>query len=106
MDKKPVILHVDDDIENLKMFRYTFEDEFTIYESLSVKDALEILKNITVEVVVSDQRMPEINGIEFCQIISVEYPDIIKIMLTAYTDIKEIINAINAGDIYRFITKP
>lgn len=103
---KEPILYVDDELENLEGFQFTFMNQFNISTALSAKKALEILDLQKVKVVISDQKMPEMSGIELMKIIKEKHPDIIRIILTAYADIENAIEAINSGEIYRYLAKP
>ena len=106
MQKDLSILYVDDEQQNLITFKATFRKEYKIFTAQSGKDGLEILRNHPVHLVITDQRMPRMTGVEFLKIISVEYPEIIRIVLTGYSDMEAIIQLINTGQIFRYITKP
>lgn len=103
---KEPILYIDDEIENLEGFLFTFMNNYDITTTQSASEGLEILKNKKIKVVISDQRMPEMSGIELMKIIKEKYPDIIRIILTAYADTENAIEAINQGEIYRYLAKP
>ena len=100
------ILYVDDEVHNLNAFKASFRRIFNIFTAESAKDALEILKSENIHIIVSDQRMPVMTGVEFFQSILNEYPDPIRILLTGYADISAVIDAINKGQVYLYITKP
>jgi len=100
------ILYVDDELHNLNAFKASFRRVFNVFTAESAKEALEILKSETVHIIVSDQRMPVMTGVEFLQSIIPEYPDSIRILLTGYADISAVIDAINKGQVYLYITKP
>ncbi|KAH0533573.1 hypothetical protein GP486_008988, partial [Trichoglossum hirsutum] len=72
----------------------------------SGKQGLELLATHPVGVIISDQRMPEMTGVEFLRRVKRLYPDTVRIVLSGYTDLKSITDAINEGSIYRFLTKP
>lgn len=103
---KHQILYIDDEKENLENFRFIFFRDYTIHLALSAERAFEIIKKNPVKVIISDQRMPNMTGVEFFEKIRKSYPDIIRIILTAYTDEKDVLEAINKGGVYRYITKP
>jgi signal transduction histidine kinase len=103
---KEPILYVDDEIENLQGFNYLLRRDFQIYLASTVKEGLEILRNNEIKVLLSDQRMPEITGIEFLEQVITEFPDVIRIIVTAYSDTETVLQAINLGKVYHFITKP
>lgn len=100
------ILYVDDEVHNLNAFKASFRRVFNVFTAESAMEALEILKSETVHIIVSDQRMPVMTGVEFLQSIIPEYPDPIRILLTGYADISAVIDAINKGQVYLYITKP
>lgn len=100
------ILYVDDELENLTSFKYLFKKKFQITLANSASEALNILKEENVQVVISDQRMPEMTGIEFLEKVSIEHPDVIRILLTGYTDILTMEEAIGKGKIYKCMSKP
>lgn len=100
------ILYVDDDIQNLTVFEYAFIKNYTIHVVETVKEAWEILENTEIGVLISDQRMPEQHGIDFLKEVSLVYPNIVRILLTAYADINLVFEAINTGRVYAYITKP
>lgn len=104
-NKEP-ILYVDDENENLQGFNYLLRRDFQVYLASSAKEGLEILRNNKIKVVLTDQRMPEVTGIEFLEQVINEFPNAIRIIVTAYSDSDTIIQAINQGKVYHFITKP
>jgi len=105
-EKKEAILYVDDEIENLDGFKYAFMTDFDISVAQNAKDGLNILEQKNIKVIISDQKMPEISGIEFLNTVKEKYPNTIRIILTAYADITNAIDAINKGEIYRYLSKP
>ncbi len=100
------VLYVDDDKANLIVLRATCADEFDVVTSLSGKEALEILEQREVAVLLADQRMPGMTGVELFEIAQELYPDTVRILITAYSDLSDAINAINRGKIRRYIRKP
>ena len=100
------VLYVDDEENNLSSFRANFRRLYEIYTANSGTAALDILSQTEVHVVISDQRMPNMTGVELFKKIKKLYPEPIRILLTGYTDIEALADAINDGDIYRYITKP
>ena len=100
------LLYVDDEEHNLISFAATFRKSYKIHTAINGIDALEILRNNDVQLVITDQRMPEITGIQLLEKISKEFPDTIRIILTGFSDIEVIIEAINSGRVFRYITKP
>lgn len=100
------ILYLDDEINNLNAFKATFRRNYEIYTAISSQEAKQILKDIEVQIIIADQRMPGMTGVEFYNSVKEIYPDPIRILLTGYTDIEALIDSINKGEIYRFIKKP
>ncbi|MBZ4187573.1 hybrid sensor histidine kinase/response regulator [Niabella beijingensis] len=100
------VLYVDDEQQNLNSFKAAFRTRYRIFTALSVTAALDILDRDEIHVLISDQRMPEITGVEFFKITKERYPHIPRVLLTGYTDIEVLAEAVNQGDIYRYITKP
>jgi signal transduction histidine kinase len=105
-DSGASILYVDDLQTNLILFQATFEKDYNIILAESAKDALDILREQEVQVLVTDQRMPEMSGTELLQIVAAEYPDIRRFLLTAYTDFDTVVEAVNKGHIHGYVNKP
>ena len=100
------ILYIDDEKDNLTVFYSTFRRHFQVHLAESGKEGLELMKKNDMHLVIADQRMPEMTGIEFLEKIIPEYPDCMRMVLTGYSDVEAIIQAINKGRVYRYITKP
>jgi two-component system response regulator PhcR len=100
------VLYIDDEENNLQAFKASFRRQYEIYTAISAAEGLKILQNIDIHVIIADQKMPNTTGVEFFKSITETYPDPIRILLTGYTDIEALADAINHGDIYRYITKP
>jgi len=103
---KPSVLFLDDEVGNLTGFKAQFRRFFDIEVALTIAEAREKLAKKNFHVLLTDQRMPEMSGVEFCASIKDDYPDIVRILVTAYADINTVINAINDGQVYRYIAKP
>lgn len=103
---KHTILCVDDEIDNVEALERIFRKKYTVLKAVSAAEGLALIKKNKVSLIISDQRMPRKTGVEFLKE-SIEYhPDAIRILLTGYTDVESIIDAINSGEVYRYITKP
>ena len=100
------VLYVDDEINNLQSFKAAFRRDFLIYTAASAKEGMKILNEVPIQIIITDQRMPEMSGVEFLEQIIPIYPDPIRILLTGYSDIQAVIDAINKGQVYHYITKP
>ncbi len=103
---KRTLLYVDDERANLVVFRAAFAAHFNILEASSAAEALELFKTHEIPVMVVDQRMPDVTGVELCEIAKRDYPHTIRMILTGYTDSNAMMEAINKGQVYSFITKP
>jgi two-component system response regulator PhcR len=100
------VLYIDDEENNLQAFKASFRRQYEIYTAISAAEGLKILQNVSVQVIIADQKMPNTTGVEFFKSITETFPDPMRILLTGYTDIEALADAINHGDIYRYITKP
>ena len=104
---QPTLLLVDDEtsiVSSLK--RLLRGDGYRILTANSGSDGLKILAEHTVDVIVSDQRMPEMTGVEFLRNVRQLYPDTVRIVLSGFTELQTVTDAVNAGAIYKFLTKP
>ncbi|MFP4561724.1 MAG: ATP-binding protein [Spirochaetia bacterium] len=107
MNNSNTILYVDDEFFNLNSFRITFEDNFNVVTCRSAEEALETLEKIgEVPLIITDQRMPGLTGIELLKKLNDLYPDTVKILLTAYADVNNLLEAINWVGVYSYIVKP
>ncbi|MEA5602035.1 response regulator [Nostoc sp. UHCC 0252] len=105
--KKLKILVVDDEPDNLDLLYRTFRRDFNVLKADSGVNALQVLATEgEVAVIISDQRMPEMKGTEFLSKTVPQFPDTVRIILTGFTDIEDLVEAINAGQVYKYITKP
>lgn len=100
------VLFVDDETQNLVAFRYAMEDQFSVLTATSGAQALEILASHEVAVLLADQRMPGMTGVQLCEEAQQVRPDAIRIIVTAYADLHAAIDAINTGQISRYMVKP
>ncbi|MFT4738597.1 MAG: CheY-like chemotaxis protein [Cyclobacteriaceae bacterium] len=107
MSKDTKILYVDDEVGNLNYFKSAFRREFNVLTAESGDAALKILKeDRDIPVILTDQRMPKMSGVTFLMQSINLVPDAIRILVTGYSDMETVINAINHGHIYYFINKP
>lgn len=104
--KKHTILCVDDEKDNVDALERLFRKKYYVAKATSGAEALDILKETTPSLIISDQRMPSMTGVEFLEKSIQHAPDAMRILLTGYTDIDSVIAAINTGQIYRYLTKP
>jgi len=99
------ILYVDDEINNLNSFRAALRRNYNVFTAESGEEGIQIISKNDIHVVVTDQRMPNMTGVQFLQHIPGDQ-DNIRIILTGFSDVESIIEAINTGKVYRYITKP
>jgi Nif-specific regulatory protein len=100
------ILVVDDEADNLDAFRFNFKRVFQVVTAGGGEEALAVLRDTDVAVIITDQRMPKMTGLELLRAARPLRPDAVGIILTAYTDVEVLVEAINLGHIYRYLTKP
>jgi DNA-binding NtrC family response regulator len=100
------VLVVDDEEDNLDAFRFAFRKSFTVHYALGGQQALDMLDRLDPAVIVSDQRMPGMNGIELLRRAKERRPDTVGVLLTAYADLTVLIEAVNSGAVERYVQKP
>ncbi len=101
------LMVVDDELDNLDLLYRTFRRDFQVYRASHARGAIEILdREGEMAVIISDQRMPEMNGTEFLSRTVDRFPDTIRILLTGFTDVEDLVDAINSGQVFKYITKP
>ncbi len=100
------LLYVDDEESNLRIFKNTFRRKFEIYTATSAKEGMKILDNHEIDLVLSDQRMPGMTGVEFLRYTLNRHPKPNRILITGYSDLEAIENAINHAHIFQYIPKP
>ncbi|GAA4314136.1 hypothetical protein GCM10023149_10180 [Mucilaginibacter gynuensis] len=105
-EKKITVLYVDDEENNLFSFKATFRIKYNVLTALSGDEALKILAEKPVDIVITDQRMPEMTGVEFLEKVLQQFPDPMRILLTGYADMTAVIDAVNKGKIFHYLAKP
>lgn len=106
-EKRIRVLYVDDEQNNLLSFQANFRRKYQIFTASSASDGLKIIKSEPgFHVIIADQRMPHYTGVEFFNEVRKTHPDPLRILITGFTDAEAIIDAINKGEIYRYIKKP
>lgn len=100
------ILIIDDEPANLRLLRRVLGDEYETFAAQSGPEGLAILKEQEICLIITDQRMPEMSGVQVLEASQSIRPDAIKILLTGYTDIQALIDAINSGNVYKYVQKP
>lgn len=102
----PRVLFVDDDEENLLVAEAVCSEDFTVLVARSGAEALSLMRSHEVGVIISDQRMPEMTGVELLEKVQAEFPDTVRLLVTAYSDISAAIDSINRGQVRRYLRKP
>lgn len=100
------ILFVDDEEQNLVTFRASFRRDFNVYTACSAAEAIELMRLRTIPVILTDQRMPEMTGVQLLEKVIMEFPSSIRMIVTGYSDMDAIIQGVNNGHIFQYITKP
>lgn len=100
------VLYLDDEANNLRSFKAAFRRDYQIFTAETSEEAFKVVKTAKPQVIFSDQRMPVTTGVEFFNAVRQVFPDPVRILITGYTDVHDIIDAINKGHVYRYITKP
>src|SRR4051812_5170277 len=106
--KKFAILYVDDEEKSLKYFARAFEDQFRIFTAVNAQEGLKLLEQRGPEIglLMTDQRMPGEKGVWLLEKARQQYPRMLRILATAYSDMDAAIAAVNTGAIYKYVTKP
>ena len=103
---RPTILYVDDEIQNLRSFKASFRRDYDIHLAQNGEEALAILEELPVDLILSDQRMPTMTGVQLFEQIIERFPDPIRMVVTGYSDMQAVIEAINKGKVFHYISKP
>ncbi|PZO50432.1 MAG: fused response regulator/phosphatase [Phormidesmis priestleyi] len=107
MEEKLKLLVVDDEPDNLDLLYRTFRRGFEVFKAESGAEALDVLaEQGEMAIIISDQRMPKMNGTDFLSRTVERFPDTIRMVLTGYTDVEDLVSAINSGKVFKYITKP
>jgi signal transduction histidine kinase len=106
MTDQIIVLYIDDEDNNLNSFKASLRKDFKVVTAQSAAEGLQIAAEQELHVVIADIRMPGMDGIEFFEKLMKLNPDAVRILLTGYSDIASVIDAINRGQVYRFIDKP
>lgn len=106
--QKQTILCVDDEIDNVQALERIFRQKYTVLKATSGPEALDVLDQHRgpIALIITDQRMPEMTGVELLSQTIEKFPDTVRILLTGYTDIESVVSAVNTGQIYRYLSKP
>jgi len=105
-DKKIAVLYVDDEENNLFSFKAVFRVKYQVYTAISGDEAMKILGEKPIEIIITDQRMPNMTGVEFLEKVIEKYPDPMRLLLTGYADMNAVVDAVNKGKIFHYLSKP
>ncbi|MFT3903687.1 MAG: response regulator [Niabella sp.] len=100
------VLYVDDEVHNLNSFKACFRRDYNVFLAENANEGLKVLEANDIQIIITDQRMPGMTGIEFLESILESYPEPIRMLLTGYADISAVIDAINKGQVYKYVQKP
>ena len=100
------VLYLDDEEPNLFSFKAAFRRDFEVHTCDEPHKAVRMLDDMEFHVVLSDQRMPRISGVEFFELIMPDHPDVSRVLVTGYANTDAVVDAINKGQVYRFVSKP
>lgn len=106
LGEKPRVLYLDDDQSNLVTFRASFRSEFEVFTSCNPVEAYNMINEQGIEIVITDHNMPSMSGVEFLESISFDYPNVQRILLTGYSELVPVMEAVNKGKVFRILTKP
>jgi response regulator RpfG family c-di-GMP phosphodiesterase len=106
MNEKARVLYVDDERPNLTSFKMLFQDNYDIHIAESASAGLELMREHEIDIVISDQRMPEMTGVEMLKRVRSEFPQAFRIIVTGFADIEAVVDSINEGHVYHFFSKP
>jgi len=107
MEKKKItILYIDDELNNLISFKAAFRLKYNIITALSGEEAISLLNEEKVDIIITDQRMPKMTGVEFLESILSQHPEPMRILLTGYADMNAVVDAVNKGKIFHYLSKP
>jgi response regulator RpfG family c-di-GMP phosphodiesterase len=100
------VLYVDDELINLKAFNASFRRIFNVFTARDAQEGRKMIEENEIHIVITDQRMPNTTGVEFLESILDDYPDAMRILMTGFSNIQAVIDSINKGQVYSYVTKP
>jgi DNA-binding NtrC family response regulator len=104
--EKPRVLYLDDDDANLVSFKANFREQFEVFTTANPVEAYNLIAEQNIAIVITDHNMPSMSGVEFLESISSDYPNVQRILLTGFTDLVPVMEAVNKGKVFRIISKP
>src|SRR5262245_4394924 len=106
MAAKPCLLVADDEPDLVQSVQDLLRFDYRVLGATRASEGLAILDKEPVQIIMSDQRMPEMTGVELLSQVKKKHPDTVRLLFTAYSDLTAVIDAINEGNVYRYISKP
>lgn len=106
LDTLPRVLYLDDDQGNLDSFIANFRSQFEVFTSSNPVEAYNMIAENRIQIVITDHNMPSMSGVEFLESISNDFPNVQRILLTGYSELVPIVEAVNKGRVFRILTKP
>jgi DNA-binding NtrC family response regulator len=106
LDQMPRVLYLDDDQGNLDSFKANFRQEFEVFTATNPVKAYNLIDSERIQIVITDHNMPSMSGVEFLESISKDFPYVQRILLTGFTDLVPVVEAVNKGKVFRILTKP
>ncbi|HEX8138983.1 MAG TPA: response regulator [Pyrinomonadaceae bacterium] len=106
MGPKISLFYLDDEVAQLDLFEQMFADDYDVRTAETARDARHMLAERAADIVISDQRMPDVNGSEFLREVAARYPSSYRILLTGNSKLVEVMQEISSGIIHLFLTKP
>ena len=103
--KRPILV-VDDEPDMLRSLRSLLRQEFAVFTANSGPEAIGVLQEHPVHIIMTDQRMPQMTGVEFLARVKNKHPEAIRLIFTGYAELQAVIDAINQGNVFRYVTKP
>ncbi|HEX8377223.1 MAG TPA: response regulator [Pedobacter sp.] len=105
-ESKITVLYVDDEENNLISFKANFRMKYNVLIALSGDEAMSILEKKHVDIIITDQRMPNMTGVEFLEKVLEKNEEPMRILLTGYADMNAVVDAVNKGKIFHYLSKP
>lgn len=105
-ENKISILYVDDEENNLVSFKANFRIKYNVFIAISGDEAMKIINCKHIDIIITDQRMPNMTGVEFLEKVLETHPDPMRILLTGYADMNAVVDAVNKGKIFHYLSKP
>ncbi len=106
IDELPRVLYLDDDQANLNSFMANFRQQFEVFIATNPVEAYNLIEAERINIVITDHNMPSMSGVEFLESVSRDYPFVQRILLTGFTDLVPVVEAVNKGKVFRILTKP